>query len=125
MPTILTSTIQQDDDSFDDSYEALIRLSERLGSVKPKGVSVDKLSAMKRFRYADWPLVEKKGGEISLGGKGKGRAKDGEEEGKMRLAVKGVDKESRCSICLTVRLSSSSSSTARANFDSVGAGLRG
>ncbi|KAK4700800.1 hypothetical protein P7C70_g5444, partial [Phenoliferia sp. Uapishka_3] len=47
-----------DDDDFDTSYESLIRLQERIGNVKPAaGVSPDKLSALKTFKYADWPIL--------------------------------------------------------------------
>ncbi|GAA5973059.1 hypothetical protein JCM11641_000392 [Rhodosporidiobolus odoratus] len=79
-----------DDDTFDTSYEALLRLSERLGDVKPKGVSNARLDKLPRFTYAEWPAP---GRELGEGEKGKGR-----EE--VRLAEKGVDKEERCPVCL-------------------------
>ncbi|ORY88274.1 hypothetical protein BCR35DRAFT_263641, partial [Leucosporidium creatinivorum] len=44
------------DDEFDSSYDALLRLSERLGDVKPKGVPADKVSSLAVFKYAEWPM---------------------------------------------------------------------
>ncbi|KPV72623.1 uncharacterized protein RHOBADRAFT_17833, partial [Rhodotorula graminis WP1] len=62
----------QDDDEFDNSYEALIRLSERLGDAKPKGVSADQLESLRNAHSLDPPT----------------------------LARPGLDKETRCGICL-------------------------
>ncbi|GAA6043093.1 hypothetical protein JCM8097_008420 [Rhodosporidiobolus ruineniae] len=84
-----------DDSQFDDSYEALLRLSERLGDVKPKGVSSAKLDALRRFKYGEWTVEERDdAGSGSSEGKGK------ERERPARLAVKGVEKDERCGICL-------------------------
>ncbi|GAA5866079.1 hypothetical protein JCM8547_000589 [Rhodosporidiobolus lusitaniae] len=77
-----------DDSTFDESYEALLRLSERIGDAKPKGVSKEKMEALRKFRYDAWPA-----------GSGSAKGKEREEE-PGRLAEKGVGKEVRCSICL-------------------------
>ncbi|GAA5826713.1 hypothetical protein JCM11251_002865 [Rhodosporidiobolus azoricus] len=89
------------DDTFDDSYEALLRLSERLGEAKPKGVPQSKLDQLRRFRYGEWPAGEREGEKEELedeGLAGKGKGKERAKEG--RLAVKGVEKEARCPVCL-------------------------
>ena len=70
-----------DDDEWDSSYEALIRLSERLGDVKPKGVSQDKLAALRVFEYKDWPASSRQDG----GGRG---------------LMPAGEKDARCAVCL-------------------------
>ncbi len=78
-----------DDDAFDDSYEALIRLSERLGDAKPKGVSQDKLAALRVFQYKDWPAPSRQQGGAGAGGQGGGAV----------LLPEG-EKDVRCAVCL-------------------------
>ncbi|GAA5948311.1 hypothetical protein JCM10213_000085 [Rhodosporidiobolus nylandii] len=80
------------DDTFDTSYEALLRLSEQLGDVKPKGVSASKLEQLRRFKYADWPALAETSGGI---GTSKGKEKE-----MLKLAEKGREKEERCPVCL-------------------------
>ncbi|GAA6013330.1 hypothetical protein JCM10207_000857 [Rhodosporidiobolus poonsookiae] len=82
-----------DDETFDDSYEALLRLSERLGDVKPRGASGDKLASLRKFSYEAWPAGALKADERTEESKGKGKEKE-------KLAEKGVEKETRCPICL-------------------------
>ncbi|GAA5923610.1 hypothetical protein JCM1841_001299 [Sporobolomyces salmonicolor] len=92
-----------DDDDFDTSYEALLRLSERLGDVKPKGVSADKLSTLRTFPYSEWPIPERKpAGENSLPCPvaSTSALRMDEDEEQPEFARKGVEKEARCPVCL-------------------------
>ncbi|GAA5886341.1 hypothetical protein JCM5296_001874 [Sporobolomyces johnsonii] len=92
-----------DDDDFDTSYEALLRLSERLGDVKPKGVSADKLSTLRTFPYSEWPFPERKpAGENDLPAPvaSTSALRMDEDEEQPEFARKGVEKEARCPVCL-------------------------
>lgn len=84
----------QSDDNFDDSYESLLRLSARLGDVKPKdrGLSREKISSFNTFKYADWPS----------------RSTDLRESiqavastSALPLSDGNSEKEEKCGICLT------------------------
>ncbi|KAK4052750.1 hypothetical protein OIV83_002037 [Microbotryomycetes sp. JL201] len=93
----------QADDEFDDSYDALIRLSERLGDVKPKGLSVEKVSQLKTTKYRDWPKIS----STTVQDPVKNAASTSQltmdvdhDEDNSVLAKKGVDKEERCAVCL-------------------------
>ncbi|KAK4057417.1 hypothetical protein OIO90_001486 [Microbotryomycetes sp. JL221] len=92
----------QADDEFDDSYDALIRLSERLGDVKPKGVSADKLSQLKTFKYAEWPMPVNPAASVDLqtGVATTSQVTMDVDQATSHLARKGVEKEERCAVCL-------------------------
>lgn len=92
-------SLSQDDDEFDGSYDALLRLSERLGDVKPKGgASQSKLSALPRFKYEDWPLPTKSTSvEPPVLGIATTSSVTMDEP---TLARKGLEKEERCGVCL-------------------------
>ncbi|GJN93198.1 hypothetical protein Rhopal_006245-T1 [Rhodotorula paludigena] len=88
-----------DDDEFDTSYEALLRLSERLGDAKPKGVSPEKLASLRTFKYAEWPFPARTSpappapvpstSAVTM------------DKDPPVFARKGLEKEERCPICLT------------------------
>ncbi|GAA5995375.1 uncharacterized protein JCM10292_005133 [Rhodotorula paludigena] len=88
-----------DDDEFDTSYEALLRLSERLGDAKPKGVSPEKLASLRTFKYSKWPFPARTSpappapiastSAVTM------------DKGSPAFARKGLEKEERCPICLT------------------------
>lgn len=91
-----------DDDEFDSSYDALLRLSERLGDVKPKGVSADKVSSLVVFKYAEWPMPAR---SVTSPPVPTGIASTSAvtmDEDVPPFARKGLEKEERCAICLQV-----------------------
>ncbi|GAA5899598.1 hypothetical protein JCM8208_000601 [Rhodotorula glutinis] len=98
-----------DDDEFDSSYEALVRLSERLGDVKPKGVSADQLSSLRQFKYLDWPLPTRASSPPTSSSTPAPVASTSahsldppasSSSSSPMLARQGLDKETRCGICL-------------------------
>lgn len=97
--------LSKDDDDFDTSYESLIRLQERLGDVKPKGVSADRLSALKQFKYKDWPFPPRKEVVVRVEVTSSSpiattSAVTMDVEEPPALARRGLEKEERCSVCL-------------------------
>lgn len=88
----------QDDDEFDTSYEALIRLSERLGDAKPRGMSAEKLAALRRFKYTEWPMPERPSTSTPLPVASTSATKM--DEDLPAFARRGLEKEERCAICL-------------------------
>ncbi|GAA5984779.1 hypothetical protein JCM10908_003501 [Rhodotorula pacifica] len=92
-----------DDDEFDSSYEALIRLSERLGDAKPKGVSADKLASLAKFKYSVWPMPQRSQTAPSTSLSSAPMASTSSlamEQDPPSFARKGLEKEERCGICL-------------------------
>ncbi|KAG0657836.1 hypothetical protein C6P46_006198 [Rhodotorula mucilaginosa] len=92
-----------DDDEFDSSYEALIRLSERLGDARPKGVSPEKLASLPRFQYSIWPMPQRANQVSSSSLESAPMASTSSvpiEQDPPTLARKGLEKEERCGICL-------------------------
>ncbi|CDR35632.1 hypothetical protein NBRC10512_006504 [Rhodotorula toruloides] len=87
-----------DDDEFDTSYEALIRLSERLGDAKPRGMSAEKLAALRRFKYTEWPMPERSSTSTPLPVASTSATKMDEDV--PAFARRGLEKEERCAICL-------------------------
>lgn len=47
------------DEDFDESYEALLRLSERIGEVKQRGLSPEAIAKMKEMKWTDSPRKSK------------------------------------------------------------------
>ena len=95
--------ILQDDDEFDSSYEALIRLSERLGDARPKGVSPEKLASLSKFQYGVWPMPQRASRDPSSSLESAPMASTSSiplEQDPPTLARKGLEKEERCGICL-------------------------
>ncbi|KAM0786847.1 hypothetical protein ACM66B_002274 [Microbotryomycetes sp. NB124-2] len=95
----------QADDEFDDSYDALIRLSERLGDVKQKGLSAEKVSELRTTKYKDWPRARPSADENRTDGSNVASTSqvpmDVDDKGETGgLAKRGVDKEERCAVCL-------------------------
>lgn len=95
---VLTDS-SQDDDDFDSSYDALLRLSERLGDVKPKGVPVDKVSELAVFKYAEWPMPDRTLDSHPVGIVASTSAVTMDEDS-APFARKGIEKEERCAVCL-------------------------
>ncbi|GAA6060164.1 hypothetical protein JCM10212_005165 [Sporobolomyces blumeae] len=94
-----------DDDEWDSSYEALLRLSAAIGDAKPKGVSPEKISALRTFAYSDWPYIEHQRSTTSAdnGGSVDPIASTSAVqivEDKPALARKGIEKEAICPVCL-------------------------
>ncbi|GAA5920973.1 hypothetical protein JCM3775_004031 [Rhodotorula graminis] len=96
-----------DDDEFDNSYEALIRLSERLGDAKPKGVSADQLESLRKYKYADWPLPTRASSPPASASSSTPApvpapvaSTSAHSLDPPTLARPGLDKETRCGICL-------------------------
>ncbi|KAM0752281.1 hypothetical protein T439DRAFT_324353 [Meredithblackwellia eburnea MCA 4105] len=87
-----------DDDDFDSSYESLIRLSERLGDVKPRGVKQEKLEALTKFKYKDWPFPQQASEATAVGVASTSAVKMDEDQ--PALARRGLEKEERCAVCL-------------------------
>ncbi|GAA6049166.1 hypothetical protein JCM3770_003287 [Rhodotorula araucariae] len=88
-----------DDDEFDTSYEALLRLSEQLGDVKPKGVSTVGLAALRKFKYCAWPLRASSSSPPPPPHASTSALSFDPPPG-LGLARKGLEKEVRCGICL-------------------------
>ncbi|KAI5481507.1 zinc finger, RING-type protein [Pseudohyphozyma bogoriensis] len=88
-----------DDDDFDTSYESLLRLSERLGDVKPKGVPEAKLSELRRFPYSQWPLPTRRQSITPPVGVASTSAVTMDED-VVPFARRGLEKEERCAVCL-------------------------
>ena len=88
---ITTDSVRaQDDDEFDSSYEALVQLSERLGDV-PKSSAKINTDKLKKFAYRDWPCSRERPTAA---------ASTSAIPLDSVLAVRGVDKDERCAICL-------------------------
>ncbi|GEM10776.1 zinc finger, RING-type protein [Rhodotorula toruloides] len=87
-----------DDDEFDTSYEALIRLSERLGDAKPRGMSSEKVAALRKFKYTEWPMHERSSTSAPLPVASTSASKM--DEDLSAFARRGLEKEERCAICL-------------------------
>jgi len=99
----------QDDEEFDTSYEALIRLSERLGDAKPKGISTDQLSSLRQFKYSAWPVPARASSPPTSSSASAPVASTSahsldtpapSSSSSPTLARQGLDKETRCGICL-------------------------
>lgn len=99
----------QDDDEFDSSYDALIRLSERLGDAKEKGIGADKLATLQTFSYAEWPMPRRRSTSTQdspsqaqpiATTSAVTMDEDGASSRSPDFARRGLDKEERCAICL-------------------------
>ncbi|GAA5863072.1 hypothetical protein JCM3774_001412 [Rhodotorula dairenensis] len=92
-----------DDDEFDSSYEALIRLSEQLGDARPRGVSAEKLASLAKFPYSAWPMPVRASQTSASSLSSEPMASTSSlplEQVPPTLARKGLEKEERCGICL-------------------------
>lgn len=93
----------QPDESFDSSYESLLRISAALGDVKPRNTAIlqAKLDSLSKFLYCDWPFIPRKvthrTGQASTSA-----VMLDDEDTSPRAAKKGTEKEERCSVCLSV-----------------------
>lgn len=97
----LTNSLQEDDE-FDSSYEALLRLSAQIGDVKPKGVPVEALSKLRTFPYSQWPYIDHKTSSPGKDAPVASTSANKIEEEKPKFARQGIDKEIACSVCLSV-----------------------
>ena len=95
----------QDDDEFDSSFEALIRLSERLGDAKEKGLGAEKLATLKTFTYAEWPTPQRRSAASPFTpsqpvATTSAVTMDGDDTAQPAFARRGIEKEERCAVCL-------------------------
>lgn len=68
--------------------------------MKPKGVSADRVSALKTFAYSEWPMAVKAAQPIPVGVASTSAVTM--DEDLPAFARKGIEKEERCAICLQV-----------------------
>ncbi|GAA6008100.1 hypothetical protein JCM11491_001884 [Sporobolomyces phaffii] len=93
-----------EDDEFDASYEGLLRLSAQIGDVKPKGASQDALAKLRTFPYSKWPYIEHSVAArdgVPVATTSAETLEKEVEESRPEFARVGVEKESRCAICLS------------------------